>query len=153
MTAEFAVAIHSVVFLCHKKKYVSSSEIADNVCTNPARIRKIMNKLISANIVETKNGVGGGYIFSLKPSEVNLFHILTALDEKIVFHKWHSGDKNKHCQVAFGMDAVTESIYNTINIAGYEILKKITIEDIIKTLFPNGEEKANICGNCKKNFI
>ena len=153
MTAEFTVAIHAVVFLCHKKKYVSSREIADNVCTNPARIRKIMNKLISAGIVETKNGTGGGYIFTLKADEVTLLQILTALEEKIVCSKWHSGDKNKPCQVAYAMDEVTENIYSAINIAGCEILKKITIEDIIKAIFPDGEEKPNICGECKKNLL
>ena len=54
MTSEFTVAVHGLVFLAHKKTVFSSQALAKNVCTNPARIRKVMSKLKNAHLVETK---------------------------------------------------------------------------------------------------
>ena len=48
MTAEFTVAVHALVYLHHRGGWLSSEELAQNVCTNPARIRKIMAKLKKA---------------------------------------------------------------------------------------------------------
>lgn len=45
MTGEFAVGVHALVFLNHKKTVVSSEMVAENVCTNPARVRKILASL------------------------------------------------------------------------------------------------------------
>ena len=42
MTSEFAIAVHALVFLNHKGETLSSDALADNVCTNPARVRKVM---------------------------------------------------------------------------------------------------------------
>ena len=63
MTSEFAIAVHALVFLEHKGIVISSEELAKNVCTNPARIRKVMAKLKRADLIRTKEGTEGGYLF------------------------------------------------------------------------------------------
>ena len=45
MNSEFTIAVHALVFLNHKRESVSSDKLAANICTNPARVRKIMGKL------------------------------------------------------------------------------------------------------------
>ena len=60
MTGEFAVGVHALVFLNHKKTVVSSEMVAENVCTNPARVRKILASLKKAGLVSTKEGLDGG---------------------------------------------------------------------------------------------
>ena len=42
MNSDFCVAVHGMVYLYHKKCQLSSDELADNICTNPARVRKVM---------------------------------------------------------------------------------------------------------------
>ncbi len=54
MTSEFCIAVHAVVYLNHKKCTVSSDALAENICTNPSRVRQIMTKLKKAGMVETK---------------------------------------------------------------------------------------------------
>ena len=39
MTAEFALAVHGLVYLYHRGEMVTSEELAQNICTNPARVR------------------------------------------------------------------------------------------------------------------
>ena len=63
MTGEFGVAIHALVFLNHRAQNLSSEEISSNICTNPARVRKVLSKLKKAGLVETKEGIDGGYSF------------------------------------------------------------------------------------------
>ena len=45
MTSEFGMAVHALTFLNHKGEMVSSEVLAENICTNPARVRKVMAKL------------------------------------------------------------------------------------------------------------
>lgn len=72
MTSEFTIAVHALVFLNHKATVYSSEGLAENVCTNPARIRKVMAKLKKADLVKTKEGVDGGYLFHRDSREINL---------------------------------------------------------------------------------
>ncbi len=51
MTSEFTIAVHALVYLNHKAQLLSSEALAKNICTNPARVRKIMTKLKKAGFV------------------------------------------------------------------------------------------------------
>lgn len=57
MTSEFAIAVHALVYLNHKGETVSSEALAENICTNPARVRKVMAKLKKAG---PRRHQGGG---------------------------------------------------------------------------------------------
>ena len=50
MTSEFAIGVHALVYLGHKKEIISSEALSDNICANPARIRKVMAKLKKYNL-------------------------------------------------------------------------------------------------------
>lgn len=80
MTSEFTIAVHALVFLNHKGAVFSSEGLAANVCTNAARIRKVMAKLKKADLVKTKEGVDGGYLFLRDSRDVNLSMVAEALD-------------------------------------------------------------------------
>lgn len=54
MTSEFAIAVHALVFLDCSNATIASEELADNVCTNPVCIRKVMGKLKKAGLIETR---------------------------------------------------------------------------------------------------
>ena len=56
MNSEFIVAVHAMVFLHHKADTLSSETLAENVCTNPVRIRRVLAKLKKAGLVETREG-------------------------------------------------------------------------------------------------
>ena len=45
MTGAFSLAVHALVYLNHKATTLSSEMLAENICTNPARIRKVMSQL------------------------------------------------------------------------------------------------------------
>ena len=60
MNGLFCVAIHALIYLDKRGEQLSSEELAANICTNPARVRKVMAKLKKAGLVATRSGRVGG---------------------------------------------------------------------------------------------
>ena len=87
MTSEFGIAVHAMVFLHHKGDMVSSEVLAENICTNPARVRKVMAQLKRAGLVETHEGAVGGYRFAGSADTVTLCDIAQAVGAAFVSHR------------------------------------------------------------------
>ncbi len=135
MTSEFNVAVHALVYLHHKNRTVSSEELAENICTNPARVRKVLSKLRKADLVVTKEGAEGGYQFVLDAEKVTLGHVGDALELVYVSAGWKSGDTDMNCLVASGMAAVMDGIYGDLNAVCRRYLYKMTIHDVEGQIF------------------
>lgn len=135
MNSEFGIAVHALVFLNHKAQTLSSIELAENICTNPARVRKVMAKLKKSDLVITREGLDGGYLFDKNPKEVSLFHISQALEIDFVSSSWKSGDMDMDCLVASGMGNILEDIYKNLDNQCKEHLKHISIDDIDQQIF------------------
>lgn len=138
MTSEFAVAVHALVYLNSKKTVLSSKELADNICTNPARIRKVMSKLKKSGLVSAKEGkVGGGYYIEGDPQSINLCDIYQAVDDRIIYSSWRSGGMDMDCLVASGMANILDNIYDELDFLCKNQLSFITIGDICKKMLGN----------------
>ena len=135
MTSEFSVAVHALVFLDHKRAIVSSETLSENICTNPARVRKIMAQLKKANLIETREGADGGYLFTADPAAVTLDEVGKAFDAQYVCASWHSGNSDLPCLIASGMAGVMDDIYKQLNHECAQKLKTITIADIDFRIF------------------
>lgn len=101
MNSDFTIAVHSLVYLAYLPDHMASSEsIAENVCTNSARIRKMMSCLRNNGFVKTKEGVGGGYILDCNPQEISLADIYIAVSHGTLKPNWCTGDpKKKMCYI------------------------------------------------------
>ena len=75
MSSNFCVAIHGLVYLYHSRSIVSSEELAKHICTNPARVRKVMLMLKKQGLVLTREGKDGGYSCAAGAGEITLRHI------------------------------------------------------------------------------
>lgn len=140
LTSEFAIAVHAIVFLNHRQCSLSSEQIAENVCVHPVRIRKILSRLKKTGLLATKEGLHGGYHFELDPKDVNLSTVCHAVGEAPIEVKVSTGDVDMDCQVASGMAAIMDQVYEEMNGVCYERLAHITIDDIDKIIFPRGDE-------------
>lgn len=129
MTAEFVVAVHAAVFLYHNDAEKSSQEIARNVCTNPARVRKIMAKLEKAGIVTARSGNGGGYALATGGG-TTLREILRAVGDRAVSAWWRSGSLDMDCQIASGMAAVLDGVRDELETACEAELETITLREM-----------------------
>ena len=137
MTSDYCVAVHALVYLNHKAKVLSSEELAENICTNPARVRKDMAKLKKAGFVKTKEGSEGGYLFDQDADRVTLDQIAQALEIRFVDTAWKSGDTDMKCLVASGMAGLMDEIFDDLNEQCRKRLKEITIGTLDHRIFGN----------------
>ena len=135
MTSDYCVAVHALVYLNHKAKVLSSEELAENICTNPARVRKVMAKLKKAGFVKTKEGSEGGYLFNQDPQKVTLDQVAQALEIRFVDTAWKSGDTDMKCLVASGMAALMDEVFDDLNEQCRKRLKEITIGTLDQRIF------------------
>lgn len=140
MTSEFAIAVHTLVFLNHKAESQSSGEIAENVCTNPARVRKVLAKLKKSGLITTKEGMDGGCLFAGNPREVTLSMVCRAVGEVPVSVSTKTGDPDMDCLIASGMADIMDEIYSKLNRKVYEVLEETTIADIEGRIFGKREK-------------
>lgn len=134
MNSDFCVAVHSLVYLKHKGGTISSEELAENICTNPARVRKVMAKLKKEGLVQTKEGKVGGYTCVEQTEDITLYRVAEALDIRFVEASWRSGDSDMNCMIASGMADVMDEIYLNLNDICLEKLKMVTIGEIEQKL-------------------
>lgn len=136
MNSDFCVAVHALVYLNHKACVLSSEALAENICTHPARVRRVLSTLRKAGLVETREGaVGGGYRFSGKPEKVTLAQVAQALSVHFVETSWRSGDVDMECLVASGMGSIMDGVFNDLNQRCADRLTEITIADLDQQIF------------------
>ena len=143
MTSDFCVAVHALVYLNHKAKVLSSEELAVNICTNPARVRKVMAKLKKAGLLKTREGSEGGYLFTADPGEVSLAAIADVLEIRFVETSWKSGDTDMKCLVASGMAGLMDEVFDDLNEQCRQRLKDVTIGTLDRRIFGNPERSGN----------
>ena len=147
MTGDLNMAVHALVLLSHKKEAMSCDIIANNVCTQPARIKKILNKLVKAKLVEKKEGTKDYYIFSLSANEVSIGEIAEKINFKIIDSKWRTGDLNMECLIASGMADIMDDIYIGLNNKCLTALKNLSLQDIHDVIF-NGKSMEELRKCC-----
>jgi Rrf2 family protein len=135
MNSDFCVAVHALVYLNRKAEVVSSEELAKNICTHPARVRKVLSKLKRAGLVTTKEGIEGGYRFVGNPESITLDEVSKALDVRFVESSWHSGDSDMDCLIASGIAKIMDGIYEDLDKLCKDHLKTVTIQTIDDEIF------------------
>lgn len=130
MNGLFCVAVHALIYLDKRDCILSSEELAANICTNPARVRKVMSRLKKAGLVETKTGNVGGYHLLRKPAEIPLDQIADALEIRFVEPAWHSGGTDLPCMVASGMAEVMDGLFDDLDRHCRNQLARLRLSDL-----------------------
>ncbi|HOF93938.1 MAG TPA: Rrf2 family transcriptional regulator [Clostridia bacterium] len=134
MLSEFSIAVHALVYL-NRMRTASSEQIAKNVCTNPARIRKVMTKLCAFGLVGAKQGQKGGYFMVLQPECITLDLVADAIGFDPIVQSWRSGDLDLDCVIASGMAQVMDALYAELNKTCKKKLGLLSIKELDEELF------------------
>ena len=135
MTGEFAIAVHAIVYLNHKRSYLSSEELAKNICTNPARVRMVMSKLKRSGIILTREGAAGGYAVRENVSDLSLREVAEAVGAAFVGSAWRPGDSDRECLVASGMADVMDGLSAKMDGLCRGYLSGVYVRDVENTIF------------------
>ncbi|WP_057913550.1 RrF2 family transcriptional regulator [Peribacillus muralis] len=135
MNSDFTIAVHSLVYLAYLPDRMASSEsIAENVCTNSARIRKMMSSLRNKGYVKTKEGVGGGYILVCNPEEVTLADIYITVSHGTLKPNWCTGDPDRKCVISSNTQLVMDQILDEAELYFEKYLENITLSAFLEKI-------------------
>ena len=135
MDGSFNLAVHALVCLSHSGFSLSSETLAENICTNPTRVRRVMAGLKKAGMVDTREGLDGGYRLRADSVSLTLRQVAEAVDAHFVDCAWRSGDIDRECVICSGMAGMMDKLYQQLNEECAAYLERITIADIEKQLF------------------
>ena len=150
MSSNFCVAVHGLVYLYHSRGTVSSEELAKHICTNPARVRKVMLMLKKQGLVLTREGKDGGYSCISEAGGITLKHVAEATE--MHFAEGFRGGRgclgmngdpvplpgleemDMDCLNASGMAQVMQELYEQMDALCMERLSRITVADLERRL-------------------
>jgi Rrf2 family protein len=144
VNSEFTIAVHSLVFLAHRTDNMATSEqIACNVATHSARIRKVMGFLRKAGYVRTKEGIGGGFILDCDPEKVTLAEIYRLTSQGSLKPNWCSGDQSQSCMIASQMEKVMDAIFGDAEKQMEHYFEQHTIGSVLRQLIKPGKTPSH----------
>ncbi len=92
MDSSFNLAVHALVCLSHSGRSLGGEALAENICTNPTRVRRVLAGLKKAGDGGTREGLDGGYRLCTDPAALSLRQVAEAINTRFVDCAWHSGD-------------------------------------------------------------
>lgn len=147
ISSRFTIAVHMLTAIEIFKDYtkVTSDFLATSVRVNPVIIRKIMQSLKAAGLIEVKMGPGGMSI--TKPVEeitlLDIFNAVEPLGEGGLFH-FHE-NPNEACPVGNNIHVGLDDKLFSIQAVMEEKMKSITLADVVR------DTKVSINQQMKQN--
>ena len=127
------IAIQAILWLAKSGNLINSTMIASQVDSHATFIRRVMQSLNNAGIVESKGGREGGYFLSKSPEEITLGDIYEAIssvsnDAEIkVDYDCESGERLDVDQ----FDVELEKILQEAELKTIEYLRSYTIAQLL----------------------
>jgi DNA-binding IscR family transcriptional regulator len=114
ITSCFALAAHAVAALALDADGSTSERIALSANTHPARVRRVLTRLVAAGIVVSREGGRGGYDLARAPEAIRLDEIFSALGEG-PFFPTHPRLPDAECPVGAGILAALRTIEGDVD--------------------------------------
>ena len=133
ISSRFTIAVHILICIeeFKDKMKVTSELLASSVNVNPVVIRRLLQQLKAAGIVEVKRGSGGAFL-AKKPEEITLLDLYKAVDcvdggELFHFHE----NPNPKCPVGRNIHNIMDKRLAEIQEAMEEQMQSVTIKDVM----------------------
>jgi Rrf2 family protein len=129
----FSLSVHVMMTLAyHKEELVNSDYLAGVLKTNPTFVRKIVSKLVEADLVESFRGKGGGIRISRSPSDITLSDIYAAAVEEKCLVSTHKKPVMKSCPVSCCMENILSDIVDGVEASTKSYLSRMHLSDLLK---------------------
>lgn len=129
-----SVAVHCLIFIYEAKGIarVTSTLLAQSTGCNPVVIRNVLSALKKAGLITVVRGTGGAEL-CMKPSEITLYMIYSALEPDglssiIGIHQC----SERECPIAQNIHQVLQSPYQKIEDSIRRTMESITLESMLE---------------------
>lgn len=126
--ARLRIAVHALVWLTQSEEKLSSTTIASQVNSHATFLRRVMQSLTQAGLVEAKEGRDGGYALGKAAHLITLADVYLAVKTGC---KEVEQDIDCNGEVCKQLDQVLESIMTDAELQTIQHLRQITIEDVV----------------------
>ena len=139
ISSRFTIAVHVLICIeTFKDEYKVTSEfLASSVNVNPVVIRRILQQLKKADIVEVKRGSGGAEIArDLKDiTLLDVYNAVESVEDGQLFH-FHE-DPNPQCPVGKNIHKIMDHRLEEIQEAMENEMRSVTIQDVMEDAHKN----------------
>jgi Rrf2 family protein len=136
--SRFAVAVHVLSLMAWSaEEPLKSEQVAESVNTNPVVIRRMLLDLAQAGLVVSQTGSMGGSRLATDPAKTTLLDVYQALECGGVF-SLHRQPPSRDCPVGVNIETVLGEVLQEVDSAVEQVLKNITIDDVVQRLKPCG---------------
>ncbi|MFT4154391.1 RrF2 family transcriptional regulator [Parafilimonas sp.] len=126
-----STSIHIMCLLAYRQEELLSSDyIASSININPAVVRKEISYLKKHNLVESKEGKGGGNMLGKPAKNILLSDIYKAVLQQPALGK--TNDTNPKCPVGKHINKHLKTLYAAAELSLLKRLEKVTLSDFIK---------------------
>ncbi len=140
-TTEKAIAVMALLSVQSQNSALTSSQIADKLELSDSYTKKILRKLVVAEVISAASGNNGGFTLAKSTTEITTLMIIEAIEGKINTFPTHgvlSDFFGEYSSEAKQGDMLLKSIVSKADQAWCEELRKITIQDILDDLYTDG---------------
>ncbi|MHC5541119.1 Rrf2 family transcriptional regulator [Singulisphaera rosea] len=139
MSTKLSVGTHILTVLAlYEGQSLTSEEIGCSVKTNAVVIRRFLGLFRKAGYVESKKGVGGGWILTSDPDQITLLDVLRTVEPENELFGLHRCKPNQECPVGRNIQGVLIEIYAESQQAMACQLARSTIGGITQRLKDRG---------------
>jgi Rrf2 family protein len=133
LSSKLSVGVHILAVLaCKRGEPLTSEFIAGSVNTNPVVIRRLLGLFREAGYVESKNGVGGGWLLVTDPRRITLLDVLESVEPQNDVFALHRCEPNQECLVGCNIQGILTEIYADVQKDVADRLARSTIASVVE---------------------
>jgi len=119
---DFSLILMSILAKNYPGKYISLSLVARKAGLSPLFLKHIASRLKNSGLIESKEGVDGGYRLAKDPKDIPIADILQAVSEGLIVPSCIEGS----CRVKRG-ECLCPSFWEKVNERLYSYLKDVSL--------------------------
>ena len=137
ISSRFTIAVHVLIVIeaFHRDYKTTSEFIASSVNVNPVVIRRVLQQLKKAGIVEVQRGTGGASL-ARAPEEITLLDVYQAVDSVNKGQLFHFHENpNPDCPVGRNIHNIMDARLESIQQAMEKEMQSVTIRDVMNDAY------------------
>lgn len=137
ISSRFTIAVHVLIVIeaFHRDYKTTSEFIASSVNVNPVVIRRVLQQLKKAGIVEVQRGTGGASL-ARAPEEITLLDVYQAVDSVNKGQLFHFHENpNPACPVGRNIHNIMDARLESIQQAMEKEMQSVTIRDVMNDAY------------------
>ena len=137
ISSRFTIAVHVLIVIeaFHRDYKTTSEFIASSVNVNPVVIRRVLQQLKKAGIVEVQRGTGGASL-ARAPEEITLLDVYQAVDSVNKGQLFHFHENpNPDCPVGRNIHNIMDARLESIQQAMEAEMQSVTIRDVMNDAY------------------